>query len=390
MQPPLYTVTYTCILCHRVFTTERAIANHHKRNAVCIQRQVNMGYRRQSEDDDWAFPDDEEDEDDDAEGAGQPPPPPPAPDPAMVDLTAHFEDADAEDKAVETDKVTGLVVRALLTAGVNKGPLPAHGQQTVLDLIHNPLLDREKVLVKNPEDVRKFIKILVDSDDCLLEHLDIELQADDPLEWKDIGAHVYGTNALEACLDMVKSEEAASLMEWECGGLEDGITSPVTGDRARRRQQALKEKALEEGWGEDVHYVPVTFFSDKTHLNVRGTHKSHPGFLKLCGWKQPFCSTRRAARLIVLLPDPPSIPWDRTTEQGSKFASATAWKDYLKMRKQDLHHAALESVLIPLKAHSRYHTLRSCFVLQLNVQGEPTEQCYRTAQMLYVGRLQCH
>jgi hypothetical protein len=329
-----------------------------------------MGYGVRAENDDEAFPDWEDDANDVGENDGAPPPPPsPGPDPAMVDLTSEGNEADAEETAVATDKVTGMVVRALLTSGLNKGPLPAHGQQTVLDLIHNPMLDPEKLLVKTPEDVKKFIKILVDSDDCLLDHMDIELQDDDPLEWRDMGAHVYGTNALEACLDMVKSKEAASCMVWECGGPEDGITGPLTGDRAKRRQQALKERAMDEGWGEDVYYVPVTFFSDKTHLNVRGTHKSHPGFLKLCGWKPPFCSTRRAARLIVLLPDPPSIPWDRNSEQGSKFSSATAWKDYLKMRKQDLHHAALESVLLPLKTHSRYHTLHSCSILVWNGGG---------------------
>lgn len=291
----------------------------------------------------------------DAEDDTGDPPPSPGFGTAMVDLTEQMDDAEAEDTAVATEKVTGLVVQALLTAGVNKGPLPAHGQQTMLDLIHNPLVQSDKVLVKTSEDVKKFIKILVDSDDCLLEHIALDLEEGDPQEWKDKGATSYGTNALDACVNMVKSAEAASWMVWECGGPEEGITCPMTGDRARRREQALRAKAEKEGWEEDFFYVPVTFFSDKTHLNVRGTHKSHPGFLKLCGWKQPFCFTRRAARLIVFLPDPPSVPWDRTSEQGSRFSSASAWKDYLKMRKQDLHHAALESVLQSLKEHSRYY-----------------------------------
>jgi hypothetical protein len=273
---------------------------------------------------------------------------------AMLDLTEPEDNPEAEEMAVVADQVTGQVVRALLTAGLNKGPLPAHGQQTILDLIHNSAIQSDQVLVKTPEDVRKFIKILVDSDDCLLEHIALEFQEDDPQVWKDKGGSTYGTNALDACVDMVRSVEAASWMVWECGGPEEGITCPITGDRARRREQALRAKAENEGWEGDFFYVPVTFFSDKTHLNVRGTHKTHPGFLRLCGWKQPFCYTRRAARLIVMLPDPPSISWDRTTEPGSKFSSATAWKDFLKMRKQDLHHTALESVLHPLKEHSRY------------------------------------
>lgn len=285
-------------------------------------------------------------------------PTPPTAAGSLLDLTMEDgdigEEEDVEEEAAASNKVTGMVVHALLTAGQNKGPLPERGQQKILNLIHSPEFDPSKVLVKRAMEVKKYIKILVDDDDCVLQELGLDLQEGDPKEWKAKDVAMYGTHALDACVHMVKSTEVCKWMTWEWQGPEGEYSCPLSGERARRRAQQLKAK-WEEALGEKVFYVPVTFFSDKTHLNVKGTHKSHPGFLKLCGWKLPFAYTRRAARLIVLLPDLPSIAWDSSSDEGSKFKSATAWKAYIKMRKQDLHHAALAAVLTTLKEHSRYY-----------------------------------
>jgi hypothetical protein len=272
-----------------------------------------------------------------------------APGETLPDLTLEPMHEEDDEDVVASARLTGMVVHTVLTAGQHKGPLPRHGQQKVLDLIHSPQFDPSKVLVKRAADVKKFIKVMVDDDDCMLTDLGIDLQEGDPPEWKSKVAALFGTNALDACVHMLHSKEVSEWMEWEVQGPHEGIGSPLTGERAWRRARIVKDK-----WGEDVHYVPLTFFSDKTHLNLKGTHKCHPGFLKLCGWKLPFSYTRRAARLVVLMPDPPLVAWDRHSEQGSKFKSASAWKDFIKMRKQDLHHAALNTVLQPLKEHSRY------------------------------------
>lgn len=305
-----------------------------------------MGYTVGAEvnyrDDNFPAGDDTADDDD-----GEDPHYPPVED--LHDLTLETRSEDDEEDAAASARLTGMVVHTVLTAGQNKGPLPRHGQQKVLDLIHSPQFDPTKVLVKCAADVKKFIKVMVDDDDCTLTDLGVDLQEGDPPQWKSKVAAFFGTNALEACVHMLESKEVGEWMEWEVQGPHEGISGPLTGERAWRRARMVKDK-----WGEDVHYVPLTFFSDKTHLNLKGTHKCHPGFLKLCGWKLPFSYTRRAARLVVLLPDPPLVAWDRNTEHGSKFTSATAWKDFIRMRKQDLHHAALNTVLQPLKEHSRY------------------------------------
>lgn len=353
--PPLsayYTVTFTCNLCKRIFPSESAIRNHF-RSAYCLQRHRAQGYDAVVlEEEEPATPLDEQqptgeegnnhdaEVQNDASQQGSPG----GEDPFHDDP---FDDMD--DTSVAQERSTGMLVRALLVSGQNKGPLPAHGQRTLLDLIHDPTFNPQDLLVRTPNDVKQYIKILVEEDDCLLRNLDLKLQPGDPKHWKKKSLAIYGTNALDACINMVSSMEAEKWMTWECEGPEEEFTGPLGANRARHRERALRDK-----YGDDVFYVPVSFFSDKTHLNIRGTHKSHPGFLKLCGWKQPFCYTRRAARLIVLLPDLPATAWDPASPQGRMFPSSNAWQEYLKMRKQDLHHAALDKVLQPLKDHSRY------------------------------------
>lgn len=352
LPPPLFQTTYTCLLCLRDFNTESAIRNHLQRNKKCIRRQQVQGHGIVEDVDEGdtfgTVADDPKDLSDGEPPSTRSPPTAPSPGPWNVaDL-----DADIDDDEARKEKATAKVLITLLTSGRNKGPLPAHGQEKVLDLIHDSNFNPQDVLVKTTVDVKKFIKILVDDDDCVLTHKVINLQAYDPEQWNAKQLAVYGTSALDACVNMVKSAEAAQWLTWECPDVQDKITGPLTAARARRREAAVRRQ-----WGEDAFYVPVTFFSDKTHLNIRGTHKAHPGFLKLCGWRLPFFYSRRAARLIVLLPVLPIVAWDPSSDVGGMFNSASSWNDHVKMRRQSLHHAALDAVLKELKAHSRYDTL---------------------------------
>lgn len=177
--------------------------------------------------------------------------------------------------------------------------------------------------------------------------MEVPRQECDPVEWEK-NLSVYIGDGLAAAIDMVRSKEASRHLIWEWDQPEGEILGPLSGARARARRQMVKST-----FGDHVIYMPLVWFSDKTHLDVKGRHQCHPGFIKLAGWKDTMYFDRRASRMVALLPTLPPIPFRKVSgAAAANFGSKTAWAAYLKMRRFDIHQQAIFLALEKLQEAS--------------------------------------
>jgi hypothetical protein len=270
------------------------------------------------------------------------------------------EEPDANDNVwagmEEHERMDWMLVTALSTAGLGGEALTNEGKKIILDLLRDPSFDFNQTTVRTATDVQNFFKrVQVASDKGWLERMLITLQPYDPKEW---GRKVrfYRGDALAAAIDMVKSKEASSGLIWEWEGEEGTIVGPLSGAKARRLKDQVKAE-----FGPDVIIVPLTWYSDKTHLDVKGRHKCHPGFLKLAGWKDKMFFDKRGARVVALLPILPDVPFNkRPTAALTVFTNKTQWKNYCKMRRFDIHQQCIDAVLSTLRDASHRFVPSCC------------------------------
>jgi hypothetical protein len=352
---------YPCPWCNTVFDREAAWLAHQRSNRACaiahaaVNGPQGRGGRRHTvgadPNNDWPPEDDPPDDpgddpmEEDGGGAGG--------EQDEEEAAQHNEDSEeeVEDEESPEDRVDRMIVTALLSAGAGKDALTDGGKKKILDLIHDPAFDVSVTSIRTIADVQRYLeKVWVESDRGWLQEVYIAPQQCDPEHWKS-ELSIYVADGLASAMDMVQSKEAVKHLMWEWRGPEGEYSGPLSGTRALARRQMVKN-----AFGEHVIYVPLAWFSDKTHLDVKGRHHCHPGFLKLAGWDDKMQYDRRGSRIVVLLPSLPNVPYHGAEgTPGSAFKSKTAWGNYLKMRRFDIHQQAIAIALGPLQeASHRY------------------------------------
>jgi hypothetical protein len=364
---------YPCPWCHNIFDRESAWLTHLSTNRACsIAAALSQGRggRRHTAaaDDDW------QPQDDPPPDPGNDPPDDPGNDPEEEDdggagegdAGQHDEeqplggndddDEELEDFETPQERVDRMIVSALLSAGHFHEPLTDRGKMTILDLIHDPAFDASVSTIRTVADVDRYLQQLwVDSDRGWLAPVAIATRQCDPVQWKK-DLSIYVADGLASAIDMVQSKEAVKHLTWEWDGPEGEYLGPLSGNRARARRQMVKA-----AFGEHVIYVPLVWFSDKTHLDVKGRHSCHPGFIKLAGWDDTMQFHRRGSRIVVLLPTLPHVPFNKATKEiATAFRSKTAWAAYLKMRRFDIHQQAIAMALATLHEASHRYKIHTC------------------------------
>jgi hypothetical protein len=348
---------FPCPWCTTLFDREGAWLSHQRSNRQCAIAAALQGPQRRAGrrhtaagDDDW--PPDDPPDDPMQEGGGGGGGDDGGQDEEQPAQQREDSEEEVEDFESPQERVDRMIVSALLSAGPFKEPLTDRGKMTILDLIHNPAFDVTVSTIRTVADVERYLKqVWVESDKGWLAPVDIAPQQCDPESWKK-DLSIYIADGLAAALDMVQSKEAGKHLTWEWRGAEGEYSGPLSGTRALARRQMVKT-----AFGAHVTYVPLAWFSDKTHLDVKGRHSCHPGFLKLAGWDDTMQFDRRGSRMVVLLPILPHVPYNNSTNTAaSTFTSKTAWTGYLKMRRFDIHQQAIAMALAPLhEASHRYN-----------------------------------